>query len=279
MTADVDDRTARRHRTTERSCAESTRARVAVLPTREALIESAAHRFVAAAEEAIEASGRFVVALSGGSTPRGLYALLATDAYASRVDWSRVHVLWGDERCVPPDDPASNYRMARQALLDHVPLAEGNVHRIAGESDPAEAASAYERQLRRLFGSPTGPPRPTPGARFDLVLLGLGKDGHTASLFPGSKAVRETGRWVMAERIAGVPRARVTLTPPVINAAAEVLFLVSGGDKAAMLHRVLDGPWRSDALPAQAIVPAAGRLGWLVDAGAAADLERGAGTR
>ncbi|HEX6202232.1 MAG TPA: 6-phosphogluconolactonase [Thermoanaerobaculia bacterium] len=249
-----------------------------MLPTREALIESAARRFVAAAAEAIEASGRFVVALSGGSTPQGLYALLATDAYASRVDWSRVHVLWGDERCVPPDDPASNYRMARLALLDHVPLAAGNVHRIAGESDPAEAASAYERELRRLFGCPTGPPPLAPGARFDLVLLGLGEDGHTASLFPGSKAVRETGRWAIAERVAGVPRTRVTLTPPVINAAAEVLFLVSGREKAAMLHRALDGPWRRHALPAQAIVPAAGRLRWLADAEAAADLDREAGT-
>jgi 6-phosphogluconolactonase len=258
---------------------ESTLARVAVLPTREALTQSAARRFVAAAEEAIEASGRFAVALSGGSTPQGVYALLATDPYASRVDWSRVHVFWGDERCVPPEDPASNYRMAREALLDHVPLAESNVHRISGESDPAEAASAYERELRELFGSPTGPPRLTPGARFDLVLLGMGKDGHTASLFPGSKAVRETSRWVMAEQIAEVPMTRVTLTPVVINAAAEILFLVSGREKAAMLHRVLEGPFRADALPAQAIAPAAGRLGWLADAEAAADLAAEVSTR
>ena len=220
------------------------------------------------------AVGRFVVALSGGSTPKRLYALLATAAYAGRVDWSRVHVFWGDERCVPPDDPASNYRMAREALLSRVPVPEGNVHRMRGEDDPGSAAAAYERELREIFVTPDGPPACIPGRRFDLVLLGMGDNGHTASLFPGTPAVREAERWVLAQYVEAVSMWRVTLTPVVINAAAEVTFLVSGGDKAEMLRRVLKGPHVPDALPAQAIAPGHGRLRWLVDAAAAADLER-----
>src|SRR6266516_4153716 len=122
-------------------------------------------------------------------------------ATRGEVDWSRVHVFWGDERCVPPDDPASNYRMTREALLAHVPVSERHVHRIRGEDDPRRAAAAYERVLREMFAAPVGPPRHAPGARFDLVLLGMGDNGHTASLFPGGTAVRETERWVVAERI------------------------------------------------------------------------------
>ena len=252
----------------------ATRAEVEVLPTREALMEAAAARFVSAAGAAIRASGRFVVALAGGSTPKALYALLAGAPWAGRVDWSRVHVFWGDERCVPPDDPASNYRMAREALLAHVPVSEQNVHRIRGEDDPRLAAAAYERVLRETFATPVGPPRHAPGARFDLVLLGMGDNGHTASLFPGGTAVRETERWVVAERVDAVGMWRVTLTPVVLNAAAEVAFLVSGAEKAPMLRRVLEGPHEPDALPAQVVAPDDGRLRWLVDAPAAARLER-----
>jgi len=187
----------------------ATRAEVEVLPTREALMEAAAARVVSAARAAIEASGRFVVALAGGSTPKALYALLAGAPWAGRVDWSGVHVFWGDERCVPPDDPASNYRMTREALLAHVPVSEQNVHRIRGEDDPRRAAAAYERVLRETFATPVGPPRHAPGARFDLVLLGMGDNGHTASLFPGQTAVRETERWVVAERVEEVGLFRV----------------------------------------------------------------------
>jgi len=235
-------------------------------------MQAAAERFVAASVDAIGASDRFTVALSGGSTPQNLYALLATDAYASRIHWPRVHIFWGDERCVPPGSPASNYRMARVALLSRVPLPAANVHRIRGEDEPAAAAAAYERKLRELFGTPAGEPRTTTGARFDFVLLGLGKDGHTASLFPGSATVRETRRWAMAEDIADVSMSRVTVTPAVINAASEIVFLVFGREKAATLRRVLEGPYQPDALPAQAIAPSAGRLRWLADADAAADL-------
>jgi 6-phosphogluconolactonase len=247
---------------------------VEIYPTGDALMQAAAQRFAACAEAAIQAAGRFVVALSGGSTPKRLYALLATEPYAGRVQWSRVHVFWGDERCVPPDDPASNYRTAREALLSRVPVPEGNVHRMRGEDDPGSAAAAYERELREIFVTPDGPPACTPARRFDLVLLGMGDNGHTASLFPGTPAVRETERWVMAQCVNAVSMWRVTLTPVIINSAAEVTFLVSGGEKAGMLRRVLKGPNMPDALPAQAIAPGHGRLRWLVDATAAADLER-----
>jgi 6-phosphogluconolactonase len=247
---------------------------IEIYPTPDALMQAAAQRFVTRADAAMRAAGRFVVAMSGGSTPKRLYALLATAAYAGRVNWARVHVFWGDERCVPPDDPASNYRMAREALLSHVPVPEGNVHRMRGEDDPGSAAAAYERELREMFVTPGGPPACTPGRRFDLVLLGMGDNGHTASLFPGMPAVRETERWVVAQYVEAVSMWRVTLTPVIINSAAEVTFLVCGGDKAGMLRRVLKGPHEPAALPAQAIAPHHGRLCWLVDASAAAHLER-----
>jgi 6-phosphogluconolactonase len=246
---------------------------VEVAADRGAFMEAGASAFVAAARAAIGARGRFVTALSGGSTPRALFELLATERFASSVDWSRVHVCWGDERAVPPDAAASNYRMACEALLDHVRIPPSQVHRIRSEDPPQVAAEAYERTLRTLFATPVGPPRPEPGARLDLVLLGMGDNGHTASLFPGLHAVHEAERWVVAESVAEVGMWRITLTPVVLNAAAEVVFLVSGADKAAMLHRVLDGPVDPDALPAQIVAPHHGRLRWLVDGDAAARLE------
>jgi len=246
---------------------------LAVSASREALFEAAAECFVTAAAVAIRTSGSFTLALSGGSTPRGLYALLASERHAARVEWSRVHVFWGDERCVAPHDPDSNQRMAREALLDHVPLPNSHVHAIRGEDEPTTAAARYEQALREAFATPTGPPRSAPGARFDLVLLGLGEDGHTASLFPGSLAVQEARRWVMAERVELHATARVTLTPLLINAAAEVIFLVSGRAKAAILKRVLCGPREPERLPAQAILPRAGELRWLADAAAASGLD------
>ena len=240
------------------------------------LMHAAADAVVQAALDATRATGRFVVALSGGSTPNALFALLASDAYAREIDWSRVHVFWGDERCVPPDDPASNYRSARERLLDRVRVPEQQVHRIHGEDEPAAAAAAYQRELRTTFATPAGPPRLVPGARFDLVLLGMGPDGHTASLFPGTAAVREHERWVIAHQVtAAVSTWRITLTPVVLNAAAEVVFLVAGRDKATTLRRVLDGPREPETLPSQAIAPSAGRLRWLVDVDASAELGKG----
>lgn len=248
------------------------RSRCIVLPTAEALAEDAAQRFARAASDAIHSRGEFVVALSGGTTPRSLYARLAAPPYASTVPWSEVVVLWGDERCVPPDEAASNYRMAREALLDHVAIPAAHVHRIRGEDDPIAAARAYEQTLRIVLRTPQGPPRDASGARIDLVLLGLGDDGHTASLFPGGPAFTRDP-WVVAHYVAAVSQWRVTLTPLIINAAAEVLFLVSGESKAAIVRRVLEGPQRPHELPAQLIAPADGRVRWLLDAAAARDLE------
>lgn len=240
-------------------------AKTLVLPTREAAVAAAADAVVSAAKAAIAASGRFLLVLSGGSTPKALYALLAGAEYASRIDWSRTHVFWGDERCVPPTDAGSNFRMARDALLDHVPLPADQVHRMRGEDAPARAAAAYETILRGLF--------PDGVARFDLVLLGMGDNGHTASLFPGLAAVREASRWVVAEYVPEVSMWRLTLTPPALNAAAQVIFLVVGADKAAMLKRVLQGPREQNLLPAQAITPArGGELAWILDEAAAAFL-------
>ena len=230
-----------------------------------------AERVVARAQEAIAARGRFLLALSGGSTPRPLYELLGTPPLSGRIEWGRVHVFWGDERCVPPDHAESNYRMAREALLDRAPLPSSHVHRIRGEDEPAEAALAYERLLRSYFGGEVGAPRRS----FDLVLLGMGRDGHTASLFPGGAAAQEPRRWVVPSHVAQPhPIWRVTLTPIVLNAAADVTFLVAGADKAARLREVLEGRAAEAKLPAQLIRPTHGALHWMVDAAAAAQLHR-----
>ena len=245
---------------------------VEVFETPARLIKATAERFILAANTAVQSWGRFTVALSGGNTPRALYELLASEQNASRVNWANVHVFWGDERCVAPDDTASNYRMARESLLDRVKIPASNIHRMRGEDDPAAAAAAYETVVREAFGTATGPSRGTPGTRFDLVLLGLGADGHTASLFPHMQALREQTHWAMAERIASVEMWRLTLTPAILNEAGEVVFLVAGSEKAAILRRVLYGERNPDELPAQAIEPGSGRLHWMLDAAAAAEL-------
>ena len=224
------------------------------------LARAAAEHFVTLATAAIAARGQFVVALSGGSTPRATYTLLASDELAARVDWPRVRVLWGDERCVPPDHPESNYRMAREVLLDKIPIPAENVHHIRGELPPDQAAMAYQAELEAVLGT---------GGRFDLILLGMGEDGHAASLFPGTAALHEQTRWVVAHYVDKLSAWRVTLTPVAINAAAHVTFLVSGAGKAERLREVLDGPHQPDVLPAQIIRPTDGRLLWLADAAAA----------
>lgn len=236
-------------------------------PDRDSLMAAAADQFVRLAAAAIGARGRFTVALSGGSTPKGMYRLLGAEPRSAQVDWSKINVFWGDERCVPPDDPASNYRLAREALLDLVPIPSQNIFRMLGEAPPERAAEEYERILRSEL--------PANGAagRFDLILLGMGDNGHTASLFPGLPAVRERLRWVMAEYVEEVSMWRLTLTPVVINAAANVSFLVSGEDKAEMLARVIEGPVDVDRLPAQVVRPVNGQLRWLVDEPAARRLQ------
>lgn len=244
---------------------------VTVVADPAALAREAAERFAGAAAEALARGGRFTIALVGGATPKLLYALLATEPHRRHLPWRETHVFWGDERCVPPDHPESNYRMAHETLLRHLPIPPEQIHRMRGEDpDPERAAAEYEERLRTAF-----PGRAGALPRFDLVLLGMGADGHTASLFPHTEAVRETQRWVVRNHVPKFQADRLTLTAPVINKGAAVLFLVAGGDKAAALQAVLEGPADPERLPAQLIRPTAGRLVWLVDRAAASRLAGG----
>lgn len=243
---------------------------VEIISDAAALAEAAARRFVLWAQTAVADRGRFCVALSGGVTPHSLYALLCQPPHAGQVDWRHVHLFWGDERCVPPDHADSNFRAVREALLDRELLPGENIHRIPGELLPQQAADTYEQDLRRFFGGGDLP-------RFDLILLGLGDDGHTASLFPASPALLETQRWAVPveHTVPPLPLVpRVTLTLPVLNAAGQVLFLVSGAGKASILARVLRPPdSMMESLPAQRIHPLPGRVTWLVDRAAASALK------
>ncbi len=239
-------------------------AEIVVVPDGEALAREAAQRFAHLAREAAGSRERFSVVLSGGSTPGRLFRLLAEEPYRVQVPWEQVHLFWGDERCVPPDDPGSNYRLAEESLIAHVPIPPENVHRIRGELQADMAAQAYENRLQDFFCGP----RP----RFDLVLLGLGEDGHTASLFPGSPLLDEQKRLAAAATASyqDRPAQRVTLTLPAINTARQVLFLVAGGAKAEIVQAVIEGP--TGRYPAQRIRPTAGQLTWLLDAAAASRL-------
>jgi 6-phosphogluconolactonase len=226
---------------------------------------AAAEEVAGAASRAVTARGAFTLALAGGSTPRRAYELLADPGapFRGRIAWDRTHVFFGDERPVPPDHPDSNDRMAREALLEHVAVA--SVHRIRAE-EPA-AAEAYEAELRRFFGiAPGGAP-----PRLDLVLLGLGPDGHTASLFPGSAALDEGARWVVSPFVPRLGTRRTTLTLPVLDRARAVVFLVSGAEKAAALARVLAPEPGAELLPAARVQPEGGAL-WIVDEAAASGL-------
>jgi len=236
----------------------STPPEVKVLPDPAAVAAEAAERVTRAAADAVAAAGRFSIALAGGSTPKALYELLATDAYRNRIDWANVEVYFGDERTVPPDHPDSNYRMAREALLAKVPVPESNVHRMRGEIDPEQAAKEYGQLLKDRFGD-SGP---------DMVLLGMGDDGHTASLFPGTPALHEPKHRCVANPVPKLNTTRLTMTAPFINRAADVILLVTGASKAARLAEVLEGPRDPDRLPVQLIQPTTGRLAWLVDVAA-----------
>jgi 6-phosphogluconolactonase len=233
-------------------------------PDLEALSRAAAGLFVRQAKDAVQQRGRFGVALSGGTTPRRTYALLAQSPFREQVPWERTHVFWGDERCVAPDDPRSNARLAREALLDRVPVPPRQVHPISCRTSPETAAREYAAVLREYFGA--GP------ASFDLILLGLGENGHTASLFPGDAALDERVRWTAPVLVADPDLHRVTLTASLLNQAAMVAFLVAGAAKAGMLREVLQGPRDPRRLPAHLINPEKGELYWLVDREAAAQL-------
>ncbi len=238
---------------------------VSVFDDAELLARAAAARFADLARESYAERGFFAVALSGGSTPRRIYELLAGKDFKGRVAWRGVHVFFGDERMVPPDHAESNYRMANEALLSKVGIPPENVHRIGGVGDAGSNASAYELELRALFGEDGWP-------RLDLILLGMGDDGHTASLFPGTAALNEKRLWVAPNWVEKLGAWRVTLTAPVINAARHVTFLVTGAGKAARLREVLKGEHDPSRLPSQLIRPTDGTLEWFVDRGAASNL-------
>jgi len=240
---------------------------IRVLTTPQELFEAAAEEVLRAAKEAVEQRGRFAIALPGGSTPKSLFNLLATNA-RTVMPWDRTFFFWGDERHVPPTDPDSNYRMAEEIMLSKIPVAAGNVFRIPAENpDAAAAAEAYEQTLRKFFQLEAGRV-----PVFDLILLGMGPDGHTASLFPGSAGLHEKTRLVIANWVDKLKTSRLTLTLPVLNAARYVAFLVSGTDKAAMLKTVLEENAPAEQYPSKLIRPSDGKLIWLVDRAAASAL-------
>jgi 6-phosphogluconolactonase len=238
---------------------------IQVLPNLESLSRAAAELLVQQARQAISDHGRFSLVLSGGRTPRHTYELLSKDPFRDHLSWGQVHVFWCDERCVPPDDPRSNERMARQALLDHVPIPAAQIHPIRCAQRPHEAAEKYQDLIRAFFEGRE--------ARFDFVLLGVGENGHTASLFPRTYVLDEHDRWTVDLCVDDQDLHRVTLTTPIINAAAMVAFLVTGTSKAQVLKEILEGPFDARRLPAQLIRPASGKMIWLVDKEAAALLK------
>lgn len=244
------------------------RGKVVIVQDSAALAEAAAETMIETVAEAISAHGRAVVALSGGSTPQQMGELVAKDEYRRRIDWPRLHLFWGDERWVPLDDAESNAGEAKRTFLDSVGIPTEQVHIYRTDlSDPSTAAQDYEDQVCGFFGTEAPP-------RFDLIFLGMGDDGHTASLFPGTDAINEHHDWVVAHEVVKLGAVRLTFTPLVLNAGRKVVFLVAGSGKAHMLHTVLDGGVEVDLRPAQVIRPTDGELIWLADVAAAELLER-----
>jgi 6-phosphogluconolactonase len=241
------------------------------LTTPQDLFQAAAEEVIRAATSAVAQRGRFAIALSGGSTPKNLYTLIAANASAN-LPWDRMFFFWGDERHVPPDDPDSNYRMAKESLLAKVAIPPANIFPVPAEDpDASAAAEAYEQTLRKFFGLAPGE-----FPRFDLILLGMGPDGHTASLFPETAALQEKSRLVVANWVEKLQTSRITFTLPVLNAARCVAFLVSGTDKAVVLHEVLEGNAAVEKYPSKLVRPSDGRLIWFVDRAAASGLSAAA---
>ncbi len=241
------------------------------LTTPQELFQAAAEEVIQTATDAVAKRGRFTIALSGGSTPKNLYTLIAANASAS-LPWAQMFFFWGDERHVPPDDPDSNYRVAKETLLSKVPIPPSNIFPIPAENpDAATAAEAYEKTLRKFFAL-----APDEFPRFDLILLGMGPDGHTASLFPETAALQEKSRLVVDNWVEKLKTSRITLTLPVLNAARRVAFLVSGSDKAEVLHEVLEGNAPAEKYPSKLVRPANGKLIWLIDRAAASQLSTAA---
>ncbi len=245
----------------------STATEIRVLTTPQEVFAAAAEEVVRDANEAIKERGRFTIALSGGSTPKSLFNLLATNARTT-LPWDHMYFFWGDERHVPPTDPDSNYKMADEAMLSKVPVPAGNIFRFKAENpDAAAIADEYEKTLRKFFkvDAPDVP-------RFDLILLGMGPDGHTASLFPGTAALQEKSRLAVANWVEKLKTHRLSLTLPVLNAARYVAFLVSGTDKAAMVRTVLEEDAPGDQYPSKLVKPTDGKLIWIIDRAAASAL-------
>lgn len=243
---------------------------IRVLTTPQELFAAAAEEVVRTANEAVAQRARFTIVLSGGSTPKSLYNLLATNARTA-LPWDRMFFFWGDERHVPPADPDSNYRMADETLLSKIPVPAGNVFRIKAENpDAAAVAEAYEQTILKFFQLKSGEV-----PNFDLILLGMGPDGHTASLFPGTTALQEKSHLVVANWVEKMKTHRITLTLPVLNAARCVTFLVSGTDKASVLRAVLEEDVPAEQYPSKLVRPATGKLIWLMDRAAASQLRSG----
>ncbi|TMC16728.1 MAG: 6-phosphogluconolactonase [Chloroflexi bacterium] len=242
--------------------------KIAIFPNTELLSHAAARYVVRVANESIATHGRFTFALSGGNTPKQLYSLLSNEPYLSQIAWALVEIFWSDERCVPPESEDSNFRMAHEVLLSRVPIPTNQVHRMPADAADRDAAGYnYIQEMQRVFGTSVVP-------SFDLLQLGMGPEGHTASLFPHQASLHEQSRLVMPVSVPKPPPPRLTFTPPVLNAAAHVLFLVTGVDKADAIHAVLEGPSQPDEYPAQLVQPARGDVTWLLDEAAASKLSK-----
>jgi 6-phosphogluconolactonase len=242
---------------------------VGIYPDLNTISHQAAQYIVRIARESIVTRGRFTIALSGGNTPKQLYSLLASEPYRRQIDWTFVEIFWGDERCVPPEDPESNYYMAQEVMLSRLKeIPAIQVHRMPADQPNRDAASqAYTEEMQRVFSTDGIP-------NFDLIQLGMGPEGHTASLFPHQASLHETTRLVMPVSVPKPPPDRLTFTPPVLNAARNVLFLVTGADKADALKAVLEGPYNPDEYPAQIVRPSQGEVTWMVDTAVAQKLQQ-----
>ncbi len=239
---------------------------IAIYPDIDTLSQQAAQYVVRIANESIAARGRFMIALSGGTTPRKLYSLLGSEPYGSQIDWKLVHIFWGDERCVPPDNPDSNFFMAQEVLLSKIPIPAFQVHRMPSDQPDRDVASQeYFLEMQRAFSTQGIP-------AFDLIQLGMGPEGHTASLFPHQASLKENQRLVMPVSVPKPPPDRLTFTPPLLNAARNILFLVTGSEKADALQAVLEGEYQPEEYPAQTVRPPNGEVVWMLDKEAAKNL-------
>lgn len=241
---------------------------IAVYPDTDSLSQAAARYIVQVAQESIVTHGRFTLALSGGNTPKKLYGLLASEPYRAQINWALVDIFWSDERCVSPDSADSNFHMAQEVLLSKVPIPAQQVHRVPADAPDRDAASlAYTQEMQRVFGTNAIP-------SFDLIQLGMGPEGHTASLFPHQPSLHEQTRLVMPVTVPKPPPPRLTFTPPLLNAAVHVLFLVTGADKAEAVQAVLEGDYQPDEYPAQIVKPTKGEVTWMFDTAAAPHLSQ-----